>query len=113
MNKILLGVALTLALQSDGCDPRSWRDNDQRAASGDCKAIRKELGRTRWRCSDGAEFWLEAYRHEDKQGDWKQPSGCKPARPKDGPAMVYGVHYQDSDAARYRECSDGQSFWVK
>jgi hypothetical protein len=110
MKTILLFAVL--AFSACSTDPRDWRENDQRAASGDCKAIRKENGRTQWQCSDGETFWLEAYRHTDKQGDWKPPSDCKPARPKDGPAMVYGVHFKDEDAKRYRECADGQSFWV-
>lgn len=114
MKTILLSAVLAFALQSDSCgDVRDYRPNDQRAASGECKAVRKQAGRTQWRCPDGYEFWLEAYRHKDKQGDWKPPSDCKPTRPKDGPAMVYGVHYKDEDAKRYRECTDGQSFWVE
>lgn len=111
--KTILILLLALSAMACSADPRDWRSDDRRAASGDCKAIRKESGRTQWQCANGDTFWLEAYRHKDRQADWKLPKDCKPARPKDGPAMVYGVHYQDSDAQRYRECSDGQSFWVK
>lgn len=107
MNKSLFALVVILSALAAGCsDPRSWRANDQLAASGECKAVRKQDGATQWQCKNGETFWLESYRHTDKQGDWKQPRNCRPGTPKDSPYV-----YSASSNATFMQCPDGQSFW--
>lgn len=106
-------LLIVLAFFGSGIvDPRDWPKEDKMAASGQCKAVRKEKGATLWKCSDGTEFWLASYRHEDKQGDWKQPKGCVQATPPDSP-LIYTRSMTPEELSRYRQCPDGQSFWAK
>ena len=106
-------ICFALALLFCGySDAQSWRPNDHRAASGECQAVRKQQGRTQWRCADGTEFWLDAHRHKEKQGDWRPPKDCKPAQPPNSPNPL-GPQYTANDAKNFRQCSDGQSFWAE